>query len=110
MLSPIPHPEHQARMFIKGAPGVAVFSAIVTGIAMGKGLFGANQWALIDVVILLGLAYGVYRGGALARRRRARALCAAIARCIARQLYSSASRFFSPEGGMVSRSPRARPR
>jgi hypothetical protein len=49
-------------MYIKVAAGVAVFSAVLTAIAMGKGLFGANRWALIDVAILLGLAYGVFRG------------------------------------------------
>jgi len=62
MPPPIPIPEHQARMYTRIAAGFAVLSAVMTGAAMRTGMFGANYFALIDIAILLGLAYGVLRG------------------------------------------------
>lgn len=50
-----------ARRFVLISAGLAVYMAVVTGVSIRLGDEFVNRGAWLDVVILLGLAYGVYR-------------------------------------------------
>jgi hypothetical protein len=55
-------PDGQARLFTRLAGGLAALTALITSVPMVAGWSGAGRWLLIDVAILLGLAYGMFRG------------------------------------------------
>jgi hypothetical protein len=55
-------PDGQARLFTRLAGSLAVLTAIITAVPMMAGWSGAGRWLAIDVAILLGMAYGMFRG------------------------------------------------
>src|SRR4051812_5877313 len=57
---------HEILAKIKGAVVAGIVSATITGVLVvaaliGKPLFGVDAWSAIDVVLVLGLTYGVHR-------------------------------------------------